>query len=222
VESKRNRTLFFIDIKMVVHLIALAVPAVVVGTALWHYTFFSWHPICLSIAYGFLMSQGILLFSSHSSLIPNATRSKKVNYHAYILLTMLAIIYVGQTVIYLVKESNGKAHFTTWHGVIGLMTVMYTTIQVMAGVFVKYAHMVKLPKSLPLIDLKLYHGASGCTLSILSCVTLILGLSSNWFVDNVNEYVRGLCMVAVVILGLTVLNHAVGLATNRMKRSVKK
>jgi len=207
---------------MVVHLIALAVPAVVVGTALWNYTFFSWHPICLSIAYGFLMSQGILLFSSHSSLIPNATRSKKVNYHAYVLLTMLAIIYIGQTVIYLVKESKGKAHFTTWHGLIGLITVMYTTIQVMAGVFVKYAHMVKLPKGLPLVDLKFYHGTSGCTLSILSCVTLILGLSTSWFVDNVHEYVRGLCMVAVVILGLTVLNHAVGLATNRMKRSAIK
>jgi len=162
------------------------------------------------------MSQGILLFSSHSSLIPSASRSKKINYHAYILLVMLAIIYIGQTVIYTVKESKGKQHFTTWHGLFGVITVMYTTVQVLAGIFVKYASMFKLPKTLTLADLKLYHGTSGCVLFLLSCATLTLGLSTDWFTSHANEYVRGLTLVAVAVLGLAILNHGYGLVQARL------
>jgi len=199
-------------------LIAILLPMAVVGTALWDYSFFSWHPICLSIAYGFLMSQGILLFSPHSSLAPSSwTRSSKVTYHTYILLVALAVIYAGQCVIYTVKESKGKAHFTTWHGLFGLTTVAYTTVQVLAGVLVKYARSVpSLTKLVKLADLKFYHGTSGCALFVLSCATLALGLSSSWFVANANEYLRGACFVAVALLGMAILNHGYTLVSGRL------
>lgn len=166
------------------------------------------------------MVEGIMVFSKQSSLVQSKPRSTKINYHGYILFTALCLALTGFTIIYTNKNFYEKQHFTTPHGIAGVCVVCYTAIQVPAGVLVKYASMLKLPKSLTLSDLKFYHGMSGCTLFILSCLAMLGGIWSNWFTKVAHDYVQYGCTLAIVTLILVVGMHAYQLYSS--KRAIKK
>ncbi len=81
------------------------------------------------------MTEAILVFSPESSLIGQSNRATKVNYHGYMLFCALLSALGGFAVIYTNKNRHGASHFTSWHGLVGLITVGYTTAQVCAGIF---------------------------------------------------------------------------------------
>uniref|UniRef100_A0A914W6K4 ascorbate ferrireductase (transmembrane) n=1 Tax=Plectus sambesii TaxID=2011161 RepID=A0A914W6K4_9BILA len=194
---------------MATHFLAIIIPIVVCVTAALNFQFFSWHPICMVIAYAFLMTEAVMMFSATSSLIPNYSRPDKVVYHGYIMAGVLLAALQGFAVIYLNKERNGKEHFTTWHGIVGVITVGYTVLQAIAGIALKYnATLVSyLPRSFTLAKWKLYHALSGCFLFILGCAALLAGLYSSWFQNNTNEYVWGLTMVSGLLLTFIAVGH---------------
>ena len=73
----------------------------------------------------------------------------------------MAIIYLigGMLAIIINKERNNKEHLTTWHGQIGALTVVYTALQCLAGLFLLYPSWG--PKGITLRQMKAYHATSG-------------------------------------------------------------
>lgn len=158
-----------------------------------------------------------MVFSKQSSLVQSKSHSIKINYHGYILFAALCLALAGFAIIYTNKGYNGKPHFTTPHGIVGLCVIGYTAVQVLAGVFVKYASMFKMPKSLTLAELKLYHGLSGCTLFVLSCLAMLGGIWSEWFTKVAHEYVQFACTISIILSCLIVGTHGYQLFSSKMR-----
>lgn len=129
---------------------------------------------------GLLMFEAITVFSPSSSLIPSWQRSTKANVHGYMMVASLFSAIAGFIVIYYNKEINNKEHFTTWHGTMGLVTVLWACVQCFGGVLLKYNWLVSSWK-IRLADMKLYHATSGLCAFTLVSVTLVMALFSDWF-----------------------------------------
>ena len=52
--------------------------------------------------------------------------------------SILLISISGLAAIYVNKERSGKDHFTTWHGLIGIITMVYSCAQSVGGALAKY------------------------------------------------------------------------------------
>ncbi len=152
------------------------------------------------------MLEGIIFFSSESALFPNMTRQTKVRCHWILMLCTAICSVIGLMVIWWSKELNGKSHYTTWHGLLGLVTVCYSIMQCCAGVFQLYP---SVPQSfgIKLFQLKAYHATSGLLLFTLVCLSLFLGMYSNWFVRNVTGTSWYACVACPMIMALVVLNQ---------------
>lgn len=152
------------------------------------------------------MFEAITVFSAHSSLIPRASRPYKAKVH-WILQTLAAAFGgAGFAVIFVSKNVNDKPHFVTWHGTLGLITMIYVAVQCLAGTVVMNPAWAP---SIKLSQLKLYHATSGLCLYTLACTTIVLGLYSNWFMRNVRGTSWYACIGVVAILILAVMNQIV-------------
>ena len=130
------------------------------------------------------MNEAILLFSSRWSLLPKKYhRSLYMNSH--VVLEVIAFIGVlfGFFSIYINKENNGKPHFTSWHGFLGLVQIAAVCAQVLIGTFAKYPKIVP-GKSFPAAKLKTFHGVLGVCVIILATANLVSGWYSTWFTTN--------------------------------------
>jgi len=62
-------------------------------------------------------------------------------------------------------------------------------------------------KIVPYPKLALYHATSGTFLYVLACVSLSLGIYSNWFSKSTPFYVWYLCFAFTALLGLIITNQ---------------
>ena len=108
----------------------------------------------------------------------------------------------GVAVIYYNKILNNKPHFTSWHGLIGVITIAFFVSQALGGVFVLYpaAAFGFLAKS----SIKKYHILCGCVLALLGYVSFLLGLYSNWFVGKVSSKLWFVCVAPIFYWMLSV------------------
>ncbi|XP_002738253.2 transmembrane reductase CYB561D2-like [Saccoglossus kowalevskii] len=190
---------------MVAHLVAI----VFCGTIIYHAwpgsSLFSWHPTLMSVAFAFLVLEAIMFFSPESTLLPKAMRKTKVRYHWINNVTGLVCALAGVITIVSNKYMNNKPHFTTWHGLLGIITVGYCAMQCIAGSFMLYPKMIS--QYVKLSDLKLYHATSGVMMFTLACGTMVLGIFSNWFVSQASDTVFYMCLFCPGILALVVTNQ---------------
>ncbi|KAI8053892.1 hypothetical protein BDF22DRAFT_655004 [Syncephalis plumigaleata] len=61
-----------------------------------------------------------------------------LRWHRYLQTLALCTITSGFFVIYCNKVLNGKAHLTTWHGIIGLMATVLMLVQGLVGALLVY------------------------------------------------------------------------------------
>lgn len=167
------------SVNMILHGVSIAFVSFILYKAIPGYFFFSLHPICMTIAYGLLMLEGVLFFSSQP--LVNATKkSTKITWHWIFQALVISLCAVGFTVVYYNKNRLGKNHFTTWHSWIGLLTIIATTIIALGGLFAKYPAVLKRYQR-PII-LKSVHAFAGCLTFALGCGSLLSGLNSNYFI----------------------------------------
>ncbi|XP_061179166.1 transmembrane reductase CYB561D2-like [Saccostrea echinata] len=165
---------------MVAHFAAVAFTGFMIYVAWPGSSLFSWHPTLMAVAMGLLMFEAITVFSPSSSLIISWQRPTKANIHGYMMAASLFAAIAGFLVIYYNKQLNNKEHFTTWHGTMGFITLLWACVQTLGGLLLKYNWLIKSWK-IRLVDMKLYHATSGLCAFTLVSVTLVLALFSDWF-----------------------------------------
>lgn len=151
-----------------------------------------------------VMTEAILVFSPYSSIIHSSTRSTKLTVHWILMTIGLTSSICGLATIWYNKELNGKPHADSWHGLLGYITIGYTTVQSIAGICTKYWQFFS---SFRRADLKLYHATSGVLLFILANCSLMLGMNTNWFTSKVTGSSWYACMACPALLTTIILNQ---------------
>ncbi|XP_010288230.1 PREDICTED: cytochrome b561 domain-containing protein 2, partial [Phaethon lepturus] len=154
--------------------------------------------------FSFLMTEALLIFSPETSVLRAFSRKVKVRVHWALQLLALLCALLGLGIITYNKHLNGKAHFVTWHGLTGLLTVMYAGGQCVGGVLLLYP---KLMKNWTLAKLKLYHATSGLVGYLLGCASLMLGMCSLWFTALVTSVAWYLAMLCPLLTSLVIMNQ---------------
>ncbi|KAF7665471.1 hypothetical protein LDENG_00142630 [Lucifuga dentata] len=165
---------------------------------------FSWHPVCMTLAFSLFMTEAILLFSPHGSPIRKFPHKTKGRIHWILQCLCVCCAVLGLAAIFYNKHLNGKAHFTSWHGLLGLVTVCVVVAQSAAALPLIYH---SLAKGWSLAKLKRYHAASGLITYLLGSVSLFLGLCSTWFTGSVREYTWYLSALCPALSGLVIMNQ---------------
>ncbi|KAM9814089.1 transmembrane reductase CYB561D2 [Neosynchiropus ocellatus] len=165
-------------------------------------SWFSWHPLLMSLAFSLFMTEAVLLFSPRGSLFQWSTHKTKGRVHWLLQVICVSCAVLGLMAIYYNKHLIGKPHFTSGHGRLGLLTVLAVLVQSLAAMPLIYT---SLAKGWSLARLKRYHAASGLVSYLLGCVSLLLGLCSAWFTASVSSftwYLAALCpaLCAVAIM----------------------
>ena len=91
------------------------------------------------------------------------------------------LAYLGFLAIYNNKENNRAAHFTTWHGKIGLATLGLLSMAPMGGVVAKYSLTASKLTGLKPRLIKDIHGYAGIAALVSLLFTVILSFYSTWF-----------------------------------------
>ncbi|XP_033115447.1 cytochrome b561 domain-containing protein 2-like [Anneissia japonica] len=210
---KRIRNFF----AMVAHLIAIGFTGFIIYEAWPGSSLFSWHPTLMTLAFAFLMFEAVIFFSPESSLLPQASRKVKTSYHWITNTSALIAAAVGFTVIVVNKAINDKPHFKSWHGFLGLITLIYSVVQATGGVPILYHKFFA--GRFKLGDLKLYHATSGLILFCLVYATLVLALYSNWFTGKVTGIWWYVALGCPAWLALVVMNQV---TSEYLPRALKK
>ncbi|KAM4893823.1 transmembrane reductase CYB561D2 isoform 3-T3 [Sylvia borin] len=210
------------------HLVALGFPVAVAVLARPGSSLFSWHPLLMALAvsatppvttplpwdsqgpcrrspwFSFLMTEALLIFSPETSLLRSFSRKIRVRAHWALQLLALLCALLGLAIITYNKHLNGKGHFVTWHGLTGLLAVLYTGGQCAGGVLLLYP---KLMKNWTLAKLKLYHATSGLVGYLLGSASLMLGMCSLWFTTTVTGASWYLAMLCPLVTSLVIMNQ---------------
>lgn len=150
------------------------------------------------------MTEAILLFSPQGSPIKKLPHKTKGRVHWILQSLTVSCAILGVAAIAYNKHLNGKPHFTSWHGLVGLLTVLVVVLQSVAAAPLIYH---SLAKGWSLAKLKRYHAASGLVTYLLGSVSLLLGLSSAWFTAAVGGYPWYLLALCPVLTALVVMKQ---------------
>lgn len=89
---------------------------------------------------------------------------------------------------------------------LGIATILYTFVQFLAGHNLTVLNFIA-RKFVNYNSLAMYHATSGTFLYVLACISISLGIYSNWFSNSTPFYVWYLCFALTALLGLIVTNQ---------------
>lgn len=186
------------------HVLCVAFTAFLVFLSRPGSSLFSWHPFLMTLAFSFFMTEAILLFSPHCSPVRKFAHKTKGRIHWMLQILSITCATTGLIVIIYNKNLNGKPHLTSWHGLLGLITVCVVGIQSVAAIPLIYH---SLAKGWSLAKLKRYHAASGLVTYLLGSSSLLLGLCSSWFTAAVSDYTWYLSALCPILSALVIMDQ---------------
>ncbi|XP_068125618.1 probable transmembrane reductase CYB561D1 isoform X2 [Hyperolius riggenbachi] len=151
---------------LTIFLIILARP----GTSL-----FSWHPVFMAAAYCLCMTEAVLLLSPETSPFCPLTRKSKTRLHWLLQLCVPFFAVAGITFIICNKNRTEQPHFTSWHSILGGLTLIATCCQAVCGLALLCPQLVQITA---VSRLKLYHVTCGLLVYLLATSTVLLGSRS--------------------------------------------
>ncbi|XP_019723186.1 putative transmembrane reductase CYB561D1 isoform X2 [Hippocampus comes] len=166
---------------------------------------FSWHPLCMALAYCLCMTEGILIFSPELSLFCFKSRKWKVRLHWFCQTLALIVAATGLGFIVASKNLSESRHLATWHSRLGICTLAASALQAACGVCVIYPKLLCL--STPPPRLKLYHGTCGLVVYLLATLTIMAAMLSDWYQAMVKGPVWWAIFLLPVFPALVVMNQ---------------
>lgn len=167
-------------------------------------SWFSWHPFLMTFAFCLFMTEALLLFSPYGSPIRKFPHKTKGRLHWILQSSCVSFATLGLAAIFYNKHLNGKPHFTSWHGLVGLGTVCVVGVQSLAALPLIYH---SLAKGWSLAKLKRYHAASGLITYLLGTASLFLGMCSTWFTTFVGGYTWYLVALCPAFNALVIMSQ---------------
>lgn len=186
------------------HAAALGLPAGVAVLARPGSSLFSWHPLLMALAVSLLMTEALLAFSPEASPLRGLSRKAKARAHWVLQALAVLCAALGLGLVAYNKHLHGTGHLRTWHGRIGLLTVLYFAVQSLGGLPLLYP---KLAGSWPPGKLRLYHATAGLVGYLLGCASLTLGMCSLWFTTAARGAAWYLAVLCPVLTSLVVMNQ---------------
>ena len=103
--------------------------------------------------------------------------------------------------MYKVKESKGKPHYTSWHGLIGCTSVVAVLVQCLLGfmMFFKVPNMLNLGIA-SRAALRKSHVVLAIIASLGGITSILLGLMSNYAINSLSLFTRGVIGSSTVAL----------------------
>lgn len=188
---------------MVVHILSIGLTGFYMYLSSPGTDLFSWHPTCMSVAFILLLLQAIVIFSPESSLTPSTPRPDKVQLHWILHCFGIVSALFGFGTVYLNKELNNRKHFTTWHGKVGLATLVGSLLTMLGGIMANYS--VNLKKYIRPLNMKLYHATAGLLIFTLAMVACVLATYSNYFTKRVKiAWLSRIIMWAPIVLAVCI------------------
>lgn len=176
---------------------------------------FSWHPVCMSVAYCLCITEGLLLFSPEGSPFCFKSRKGKVRLHWFCQALGLISAATGLGFMVASKNLSELPHLVSWHSVLGVCTLAATALQAACGVCVMFPKLLRL--STPPPRLKLYHVTCGLVVYLLSTVTIVSAMFSDWFQATVRGVAWWVFLLLPLFPALVVMNQIINAYLPRKK-----
>ncbi|XP_039604498.1 cytochrome b561 domain-containing protein 1 isoform X1 [Polypterus senegalus] len=165
---------------------------------------FSWHPICMSVAFCLCMTEGILLFSSEGSPFCFQSTKGKVRLHWVLQAVVVMSSVTGLAFIIASKNLSERPHLVSWHSLVGVGTMVATGCQVLCGVCLLFPKLLKITS---VARLKLYHATCGLVTYLLATTTVVLGMCSDWFQATFKGVIWYVFVLLPLFPALVVMNQ---------------
>ncbi|KAM9321574.1 putative transmembrane reductase CYB561D1 [Gastrophryne carolinensis] len=191
-----------------IFLIILARP----GTSL-----FSWHPVFMAAAFCLCMTEAVLLLSPETSPLCPVSRQSKVRLHWIIQLCVPVLAGVGLYFIISSKNRSELSHLTSWHSILGVMTLTATFCQTVCGLALLCPRLARVSA---VSRLKLYHATCGLLVYVLSTFTVLLGVSSDWFQAQIKGPAWYICFTIPFYPALVIMNQVLDIYLPKKKSQI--
>ena len=165
-----------------------AVVIVLVLLLIWYHgesltDLFGYHPMMMLLAF-LGVAPEVALSTHHMRRSRSmAVRTTATLRHIFLALAMKSFALVGFCVIFVNKSMRKKHHFTSWHGLIGLITVLAVVVQVTIGL-VYYLKLMNAQLAL----LRRLHRFMFFVVALLGSVSMSIGIGGTsygmWQIHN--------------------------------------
>ncbi|XP_069679378.1 transmembrane reductase CYB561D2-like [Periplaneta americana] len=175
---------------------------------------FSWHPSFMTLGFVLLMAEAIMAISKDNIvvfLLPSLQNSTR-RLHWILQGGAASCIIVGFTII--VVNKGDRPHFTSLHGIVGLIAVIFTFLTCIGGIFTLYS--VKFKDWIKPSYNKLGHVLVGTLTFVLGVVAEGTGMNTRGF--RKDEAAQITCIVLLSLASFVVFEGAARTAYMRLKR----
>ncbi|KAG5327342.1 C56D2 protein, partial [Pseudoatta argentina] len=164
------------------HFLLVAPVIYILVIAFGNYNFFSWHPICMSVGVGLLITEAVFSVSGEAYIAWKLPRRNRVTIHWILHTIGLTLIGIGFIIIIVNKVNYNRSHFATTHSQLGLTTIILSFLTATFGVLANNTVWIY-PRIRPVL-IKVAHACSGISVTILLLATLITGIYTHWWFNS--------------------------------------
>lgn len=144
------------------------------------------------------MTEAILIVNKTNVFSKKLTKSQKVKYHWIIQFLAVALSVSGFIIAVIAKNRGGRSHFTTNHGIFGLLGILFSMLSCINGIVTLY-HVDLRQYIKPNLN-KLIHIVCGSLAFLFGGISLVfVVLTSYWFENRTSEPVRIFSAIILII-----------------------
>ncbi|XP_076664316.1 transmembrane reductase CYB561D2 [Andrena cerasifolii] len=195
------------------HILLLAPVIYILSLAFGNYSFFSWHPICMSLGVGLLITEAVFSVSGEAYLGSKVSRLNRVTMHWVAHTAGLTLVLIGLIIIVVNKVANNRYHFASPHSVLGLISIILAFLIASFGIITNNPKWLY-PRFRPVL-LKIVHAFGGVAVTILLLASVITGTYSHWWPGS--DTGRSLVFSSFFIAGFLILLKPVLGAVSRSR-----
>lgn len=138
----------------------------------------------------------------------------RVQFHLYCQIAGIVCTAIGFVAIYVNKNLAGKQHFKSYHGICGLVMMIFVCLVGVGGSLCYYSFSLR--SYIRPVLLKIYHSSGGILSLIVGNLTVILGFYSHWYEKNGNRNLIWLIISVICISTLLILKRSVATLKDRV------
>ncbi|KAL0104884.1 hypothetical protein PUN28_016496 [Cardiocondyla obscurior] len=201
--NKGSPSVITFGFSILTHFLLVAPIIYILVVAFENYSFFSWHPICMSVGVGLLITEAVFSISGEAYISWKLPRRNRVTIHWVLHTLGLTVIGIGLIIIVVNKVNHDRPHFATTHSQLGLVTIILSVLTATFGILANNTVWVY-PRVRPVL-IKVAHACGGIGITILLLATLINGTYSNWWAISGTSTGRDLTFASLFFAGVLIL-----------------